>query len=166
MRPVRARDTITLLRRGLLGLASLTAAGTAVELAMERHWTQPEQLIPWGALVLVALAIGLLVGHPSTGRVRLAQLLAVIVVLVAAVGITAHVRANYEAGPLDYRYSASWDALSPGRKWWLASTRGVGPSPPLAPGAIAQAGLAVLLATARFATARGMGELESNPGEP
>src|SRR5205807_1917424 len=44
-------------RRGLLWLAGLTSAGIAVELAVERHWTQPGQLIAWGALAQAAMAV-------------------------------------------------------------------------------------------------------------
>ncbi len=47
----------TVLRRGLLWLAALTSAGIGVELAADRHWTQPVQLIAWAALGAVALAL-------------------------------------------------------------------------------------------------------------
>ncbi len=62
---MRADATLALLRRGLLGLAALTTLGITLEMITERHWTQPVQLIAWGALALLALAIGLLWGQPS-----------------------------------------------------------------------------------------------------
>jgi hypothetical protein len=143
-----------LLRRGLLWLGVLTIVGLSLELAMERHWTQPIQLVAWGALAAVAVAIGLLLGAPSRGRVRLARILAVVVVLSAVLGIWEHIEANYEAGPLDYQYANTWDDLPESTRWWLALSKAVGPSPPLAPGALAQASICVLLATLRHPALR------------
>jgi len=39
------------LRRGLLWLAVLTTLGVLVELAAERHWTQPIQFVAWGGAI-------------------------------------------------------------------------------------------------------------------
>ncbi len=144
-----------LLRRGLLGLAVLTVAGIAIELYTEQHWTQPVQWIAWAALALTLVAVGLLVGRPSAGRVRAARIVAVVVVLCAVIGVWEHIRANYEAAPLDRRYGATWESMSALARWWLAARKGVGPSPPLAPGALAQAALCVLLATTRHPALRG-----------
>ncbi len=143
-----------LLRRGLLALAALTTLGIAVELYTERHWTKPVQLIAWAALALTALAIALLLGHPSAGRVRAAQAVAAIVAISAAVGVWQHIQANYDAGPLDRRYAQTWEGMSALSRWWLATRKGVGPSPPLAPGALTQAALCVLLATVRHPALR------------
>ena len=137
------------LRRGLLWVAALTTAGTGVELAVERHWTQPVQFVGWGAVGLLALALALLVRAPSRGRIRLARIIAAAVLFCAAWGVWEHVYSNYDAGPLDYRYGETWDSLSEASRWWLAITKTVGPSPPLAPGALSQASLCVLLATLR-----------------
>jgi hypothetical protein len=139
----------SLLRRGLLWLAALTTLGIALELAADRHWSQPIQLVAWGAVVASAAAILLLARARSPGRVRLARVIATAVVLSAAAGIWTHVAANYEAAPLDYRYAESWESLSEATRWWLALSKTVGPSPPLAPGALAQAGLCVLVASLR-----------------
>jgi hypothetical protein len=143
-----------LLRRGLLWLAGLTSLGIAVELGLDRHWTQPIQLVAWVALGAIGVAIALLARAPSPSGVRVAQILAVVVVLMAALGIWEHVYANYDAGPLDYRYADTWDGLTEAGRWWLALTKTVGPSPPLAPGALAQAGLCVLLAAWRHPSGR------------
>ena len=97
----------------------------------------------------MAVAIALLARVPSAGKVRLARILAGVVMLSAVLGIWAHVESNYDAGPLDFRYTDSWDGLTDASRWWLALTKTVGPSPPLAPGALAQASLCVLLATLR-----------------
>lgn len=145
----RHDHTATLLRRGLVGLAALTSLGIAAELVTERHWTQPVQLIAWAALALLVVVIGLLLIRPSAARVRVAQIVAAVVVATAAAGIWQHIAANYDAGPLDRRYSATWEGMPEAARWWLAAHKGVGPSPPLAPGALAQAGLCLLLATVR-----------------
>src|SRR5262249_58491373 len=123
--------------------------GLAIELAVERHWTQPIQFVAWGALVVAATAILLVLGAPSPARLRLARVLAVAVMLSALLGVWEHVEGNYDAGPLDQNYSDRWDSLPASTQWWLAVSKTVGPSPPLAPGALAQAGLCVLLATVR-----------------
>ena len=143
----RAESLVPLLRRGLLGLAALTTAGITLELITERHWTQRTQLIAWAALALLAVAIALLLGQPSATRVRTARIFALIVVISAAIGVWQHIVANHEAGPLDYRYAQTWEGMSAASRWWLATRKAVGPSPPLAPGALAQAALCVLLAT-------------------
>lgn len=142
------------LRRGLLWLGALTTVGTLVELTLERHWTQPSQLIAWAALAANAAAVVLLARAVSPGRVRLAQILAAVAMVSAVVGVWEHVAANYEAGELDRRYASSWEQLSEPTRWWLALTKSVGPSPPLAPGVLAQAGLCVLLATQRHPALR------------
>jgi hypothetical protein len=143
-----------LLRRGLLTLAVLTTLALGIELAAERHWTQPSQLVAWAALVVLLLAVGLLLGRATSGRVQAARLLAVLVVVSGIVGIWEHVESNFDAGELDQVYSARWDALPEASRWWLALTKTVGPSPPLAPGALAQAGACVLLATVRHPARR------------
>ena len=137
-----------LLRRGLLWVAALTTAALAVELAAERHWTQPIQLVAWAALALIGAAIALvLVATP--GRLRVARALLVAVILSAAIGVWEHVESNYDAGELDFEYADAWPSLSETSRWWLAVTKSIGPSPPLAPGALAQASVCVLLATLR-----------------
>jgi hypothetical protein len=143
-----------ILRRGLLWLGALTSAGLVVELAVERHWAQPIQFVAWGALGVVAVAIAVVAWRPSRRRLRLAQILAVAVILSAGWGIWEHVEANYEAGPLDFRYADTWDGVPEITRWWLAASKTVGPSPPLAPGALAQASVCVLLATLRHPALR------------
>ena len=147
--PAMADSGGPLLRRGLLGLAGLTVLGLAVELAADRHWTQAIQLIAWVALAVATLAIVLVLGTASPARLRLARILAVAVMLSAILGIWEHVEGNHDAGALDRNYQDSWDMLPPSTQWWLAVSKTVGPSPPLAPAALAQAGLCVLLATLR-----------------
>jgi hypothetical protein len=140
------------LRRGLLWLAGLTVVGLAIELAAERHWTQPVQFVAWGALVVTALAVGLVVGTPSPGRLKLARWLAIAVMLSASFGIWEHIEENHDSGELDRVYGETWDSLPATTQWWLAASKTVGPSPPFAPGALAVAGFCVLLATSGHPT--------------
>ncbi len=135
------------LRRGLLYLAAISLLGTAVELAAERHWTQPVMGLAWGALAVAAGAVALLAGSPSAKRVRLARVLSLVVMAVAVVGVGVHVYSNFDAGPLDQHYGAAWESLPLAARWWLAASKTVGPSPPLAPGVLAEVALCVLLAT-------------------
>lgn len=152
-----------LLRRGLLWLGALTTLGIIVELGVERHWTQPAQLIAWAAALANGASIALLASAPSARRVRLARILTVVVVLSAVIGIWEHVYANYDAGALDRRYAETWESLPEATRWWLALTKSVGPSPPLAPGALAQAALCVLLATQRHPALRRERAPEAEP---
>jgi hypothetical protein len=146
-------DAASLLRAGLLLLATIGVGGLALELAMHRHWTTRVQLIPWFALGVLAVAIALVVFRPSRGRILLARILAGLVVATSLIGIYKHVRGNYDAGPLDLRYYLTWESMSEADRWWKAITKSVGPAPPLAPGALAQMGLLVLLATVRHPAA-------------
>jgi hypothetical protein len=145
--PLPVDPTAPRLRRGLLWLGALSVVGIGVELAVERHWTQPVQFVAWAALVVAAVAIVLLMGTPSAGRVRVARVLAVVVMLSAVLGIWEHIAENYDSGELDRNYADTWDSLPTGTRWWLAISKTVGPSPPLAPAALAEAGLCVVLAS-------------------
>jgi hypothetical protein len=143
-----------LLRRGLLWLAVLGTVSTAVELALLRHWDNPLELIPFGALGVLAVAIALVARRPTGRSIVLARALAASVLVVAAVGVLVHVRANYEAAPLDFRYTDSWPTTPEPIRWLLAASDTVGPSPTLAPAAIAFMALALLLATLRHPALR------------
>jgi len=135
------------LRRGLIWLAILGTASTAVELAMLRHWDNALELIPFAALGVLAVAIVLVARSPTGRSIALARALAGSVAFVSAVGVLVHVRANYEAAPLDFRYTDSWPTIPEPIRWFLAATDTVGPSPTLAPAAIAFMALALLIAT-------------------
>jgi hypothetical protein len=148
-RDARPAGAAGVLRRCLLALVGLSAAGTAVELAMLRHWNGPWQLLPWIALAVVAIAAGLLAGRPSRRVVYTVRALAFAVVVCAAAGVYVHVEENYQSGPLDQRYTSTWDTMPAAARWWAALSKTVGPAPPVAPGVLAQAALGLLFATAR-----------------
>ena len=135
-----------LMRRGLLGLATLSVLAIAFELAAERHWSNAVQLIPWAVLVLLAAAIAC----ATSSRPKLimaARVLAGVALAASAFGIYEHVADNYQVGELDAVYSDSWTHRSIADRVYLAFTKTVGAAPPIAPGALGQAGLLVLLAT-------------------
>lgn len=148
-----SRSTAYWLRQGLLALATIGVAGTELELASLSHW-KGVQLIAWAALGLITLAISLQIVRPTPGRIRAAQMLALVVALTAAFGVFQHISANYDAAPLDARYAYTWDAMSEPARWWAAVTKAVGPAPPLAPAALAQTALCVLVATFRHPALR------------
>ncbi|WP_205315122.1 hypothetical protein [Nonomuraea lactucae] len=146
MKIKRTAAGVMTLRRGILALVALGILGAAFELAAERHWFTFQQLIPWGALAALALGLALQVSG-SGRRDSVVRGIALVVLLVAMFGVYAHVAANHDAGLLDQRYAATWDALSPLTRWWYAFTKTVGTTPPLAPGMLAQSALLLCLAT-------------------
>jgi MFS superfamily sulfate permease-like transporter len=114
-----------------------------------RHWKDGLQLIPLVALGALAIAVVLVIRRPSRRSIRVASGLAVAVVITSAIGVFIHVRANYEAAPLDFRYTDSWPTTAEPVRWLLAATDTVGPSPSLAPTAMAFVALILLLAMVR-----------------
>ncbi len=137
---------ITLVRRSLLALTLIGIAATAFELSTEHHWNGLEQLIPWFALAALTAALVLAV-LPGRGAQLLATVLVLVVLGASLYGVVDHVTVNYNSGPLDQRFADSWESLSATQRWWYAATKEVGPSPPLAPGMLAQTALLLLLAT-------------------
>ncbi|MEQ4722384.1 hypothetical protein [Nonomuraea sp. B19D2] len=132
-----------LVRLGLLGLVAIGILGAALELAFERHWQSPVQLIPWAALALLGLALALLLLRDSPRATTVVRVIALVVLLASAYGVFMHVSVNHGAGAAD----PAWDALSPLTQWWYALTKSVGQAPPLAPGMLAQSALLLTLAT-------------------
>lgn len=132
-------------RAALLVLTALSVAATAFELATLRHWNGVEQLIPWAALAVLAVATATFAVTPAlVGVVRVAAL----VVLAASLyGVVDHTLVNLRSGPLDGTIGPGWDALPALQQWWYAATMTVGPSPTLAPGVLGQAALLLVLAT-------------------
>lgn len=121
-------------RYGLLALGWFGLVGTAVQLALDRHWSSFTQLPPWLAVIALGFALAV-VGRPEGSR-TLARSLAALVVAIALVGVYFHVEENYQAGPLDRRFSATWESMSFASRLWTAASQGVGPSPVLASGAL------------------------------
>ena len=148
-------DNAAFLRRSLLGLAALGTLGTALELVLLRHWDNPLELIPFAALGALIVAIVVMARRPGARSIAIARALALTVLIVSAVGVFIHIRSNYEAAPLDFRYTASWPTTPEPIRWLLAATDTVGPSPTLAPAAIAFLALALLIVTLRHPASSG-----------
>ena len=142
-------DTAALLRRGLLLLAAVGITGTGVELIFLRHWSSLTQLIVWPALALLVAALVLIARARSSSAIRTALGFAVAVLVVAALGVAMHVVENLAAGPLDRNYAGHWQSMSFLLQLWTATTGGVGPAPVLAPAALAEISLALVIATLR-----------------
>ncbi len=142
-RPPAAGTTVV--RRALLALTMAGILATTFELASERHWNGVEQLIPWVALGVLAIALVLACLRNGTAQL-LARTLAVLVMCASLYGVFDHATANHHSGPLDQRYADTWDAIPATEQWWLAITKTVGPAPTLAPGILAQTALMLVLA--------------------
>ncbi len=76
-----------------------------------------------------------------------AQVLLLAACLVALVGLGFQLNENLRAGPLDRDYADRWDSMSQIERRIAAGTGDVGPAPTLAPGALAQIGGLLLLAS-------------------
>ncbi|MGE0570023.1 MAG: hypothetical protein AB7H85_11050 [Dehalococcoidia bacterium] len=136
----------TTLRAGVLALALASMAGTAAELAMERHWNSPVKLVPWFALGALLAIWPVATWVPRAGR-WVVWGVCVAVVGVSGFGVYEHILENHTAGPLDFRYAARWDSMPTVEQWWQAATKGVGPAPVLAAGVLTQSACLIALAT-------------------
>ena len=143
----RTDEPSGLLRSSLLGLAVLGSASGLVELATLRHWNSTEQLVPWIVLIVVAALAVAVWSKASPALLRLARLVAIGAVASSMFGMFEHIKENYDTAPLDRHYGPLWNSMSSLSKVWHAATGSVGPSPLLAPGLLAQAGLCLALAT-------------------
>ena len=83
-------DAATLVRHGLVALTAIGIFAAAFELATERHWNGIEQMIPWIALVVLAVAVGLLF-VPDGGGITAARVLAVLVLGASVYGVLDHI---------------------------------------------------------------------------
>ena len=135
-----------LVRRGLYALTLIGILATAFELATVRHWLDLEQLIPWVALAVLAIATVLALMSARWARIA-AVLLALVVIGASVYGVIDHTLVNYNSGPLDQRFADTWDSLSPTQRWWYAITKTVGPAPTLAPGILGETAVLLLLAS-------------------
>lgn len=118
-----------------------------------RRWSTATALIVWPVMGMLAVALGLIVWRPSRRVIAAVRVLAVIAGLFGLVGVGFRVVENFNAGPLDRNFAATWDGLSTFDQWFAAVTGQVGPSPVLAPGAITEIALALLLGTVRHPSA-------------
>jgi hypothetical protein len=146
IRNQRGLVSAALVRRGLYALTVIGILATAFELATVRHWLDIEQLIPWVALVVLAIATVLALAPFRWGRIA-AGLLALLVLGASVYGVIDHTVVNYNSGPLDQRFADTWESLSPTKRWWYAITKTIGPAPTLAPGILGETAVLLLLAS-------------------
>jgi hypothetical protein len=142
-------ETATILRRGVLGLVALGIVGTTVELVFLRHWSSATETIVWPIMAALAVAFVAMIRLPSAGVVQVVRVVALVAAAFAIIGMGFHVAENLTAGPLDRDYAAIWDTMPAYEQWFAAVTGAVGPAPTLAPGVLAEMGLALLLSTIR-----------------
>jgi hypothetical protein len=142
-RPGSAEQAVVAARRFLLGLGAASAVVTAVELVMIRHWDNATQLVPWPGIAALFIAAIVAARRQDGLWKRAAAVLLIGVVAIALAGVVEHVVANYDAAPLDFRYSSRWASMSATSKWWAAATESVGPSPVLAPLVLLEGALCV-----------------------
>jgi hypothetical protein len=139
-------NSAVLVRHSLIGLTAIGILAAAFELATESHWNGLEQLIPWLALAVLAVATALVLVPRGRG-VTAARVLALLVLGASIYGVIDHILVNYDAGALDQRFADTWDTLPIAEQWWYATTKTVGPAPTLAPGVLGQSALLLFLAT-------------------
>jgi hypothetical protein len=139
-------DTGLLVRRALVALTAVGIVAAAFELYGERHWNGPEQLVPWAALAVLAVAT-VLVLLPGGAARTTGRVLALLVLAASVYGVADHIMVNYDSGALDQRFADSWDTLPMPTRWWYAASKQVGPAPTLAPGVLGQTAALLLLAT-------------------
>jgi hypothetical protein len=128
-------------RRILLGILVLGVIGISAELLLlshTEHWNQ------WIPLVLNAITIAMcavVAFKPTTGTLRLFQLVMLLMIISGGVGMYLHLQANME-------FQTEMDATLGG--WALLKKSVVAKAPPaLAPGAMTQLGLIGLAYTFR-----------------
>lgn len=131
-----AQESLSLLRRGLLVLLVIGAAGLVGELVLLEHYEDRPQFIPFGLLTLTLVVTA---WHWIDGKrtsLRWFQAVMLLLIIAAPVGIFLHLKGNYEA---EREFNPSLLGLD----MWLAVIRGEAPT--LAPGTLVQFGLLGLL---------------------
>ena len=135
------------MRAALLLLVVFGVFGLAVMLAYERHWDGAWQFVPWATLVGIIIALVALLVHTTQATVWLTRVLAVVVIVVAVLGVWRHFDENYTTAPLDARYSESWETMSVVSRWWEVTKGSVGHVPVPAAAALVPIGIALAAAT-------------------
>lgn len=153
-------------RRAMLLLAAAAAMGTAVELAMLRHWDGLEQLVPWATLAAVAVGIVVVAAGQTRAATLVGRTIGIAAGAASLLGVYEHIAANFRSGPLDFRYTDRWPTMSEWSRWWAAATGAVGPSPALAPAILALAGACLAFATLGRTTARRINTGYDEPEPP
>ena len=147
MRDERLAERAWRLRASLLWLVFLGIVGLAIVLAYERHWDGYWQLVPWATLGIVFLALLALLLFPSSVTKKLAQIVAVVTILAAGLGLWQHFDTNYESAAQDAAYSARWEDMGLLERVWEVGRGSVGDVPIYAAAALIPLALAMAMAT-------------------
>lgn len=128
------------IRRLLLALVLIGAAGLVAELLLLEHTENGFQWLPLIVLGLTLVVTILLANRPSPRLIRLFRAVMIIAVLVGALGVYLHYDGNTE-----FELEMDPDARGFGLLWSALH----GATPALAPGALVQLGLLGLISTYR-----------------
>jgi hypothetical protein len=120
------------LRRALLVVVLVGAAGLLAELALLEHYDSAWQWAPLALLGVVLGIAGALAWRPTRGVLRCFRALMALCVVAGAVGVYLHYRGNVE-------FELEREPALGGLALLWAAVRGA--TPALAPGALAQLGL-------------------------
>ena len=135
------------LRGAITLLVVVSILSVAVALAYERHWEDVWQLAPWATLVLSSLALAALLLRTSRATIRVARIVAVLVLVAALLGSWRHFDHNYETAVLDQDYSERWGEMSVVERVWTVANGSVGHVPVPAAGALVPVGLTLWMTT-------------------
>ena len=128
-------------RRILLGILLLGVIGISAELLLLGHTEHASQWIPLALNGLTIVMSAVVWFKPTTGTIRLFQLVMLLMIISGGVGMYLHLQANVE-------FQLEMDATLSG--WALLKKSVVAKAPPaLAPGAMMQLGLIGLAYTLR-----------------
>ncbi len=127
---------LSLLRRGLLVLLAIGAAGLIGELVLLEHYEDKLQFAPFILLTLTLLVIAWHWWDEGRRSLRVLQAVMILLVIAGPVGMFLHLRGNFLS-------ETEFDPTLLGFDLWLAVVRGE--SPTLAPGTLVQFGLLGLL---------------------
>ena len=128
-------------RRILLGILLLGVIGLSAELLLLKHTEDASQWIPLALNGLTIVMSAVVWFKPTTGTIRLFQLVMLLMIISGGVGMYLHLQANVE-------FQLEMDATLSG--WALLKKSVVAKAPPaLAPGAMMQLGLIGLAYTLR-----------------
>ena len=143
--PAASTDVAGLLRRALLALVFIGAAGLVVELLLLEHFESALQFIPLALLAAVLGSATLLARRPSVRTIQIFRVVMALCVVAGGIGVFLHYRGNVEfeleRQPLRHGLDLFWEAIR-------------GATPALAPGALSQLGLLGLVYTFRHPALR------------
>ncbi len=135
------------LRGAMAFLVVISILSVAVALAYERHWEEFWQLMPWATLVLSGLALVALVLRTSQATIRIARMVAVLVLVAALLGIWRHFDHNYVTAVMDQDYADRWGEMPVVERVWTVANGSVGHVPVPAAGALVPVGVTLWMTT-------------------